>query len=303
MVVLFLSPACAAKSSLDSSHAMVHLDNSMAFTLDNLTFAYPGKPPLLDGTNCILPAGSFTAVTGPSGAGKSTFLRLLCRLEEPQAGTISFQGTPITELSPDELRRQVVYIQQTPTVIPGSVQNNLLLPFTFAANADLPRPDDDTLRQRLDEFLLEDVGLKQVAARLSVGQRQRLCLIRALLLEPKALLFDEPTSALDPESAEIVVSAALSLQKRGVTVVYVAHDRDLTNHECVTALRLENGKAVLDHNDLPTPGSQPNIPPANLYDDTGGPDKKAEAFPSMLSSRQRKIGETRPDMTDGEDKT
>lgn len=216
----------------------------MALTIDNLTFGYPGKPPVFDAACCTLAPGSFTTVTGPSGAGKSTFLRLLCRLEEPQAGTISFEGTPISDLSPDELRRQVVYIQQTPTTIKGTVRENLLLPFTFAANTQLTRPADDALRSQLDEFLLNEITLDQAASGLSVGQRQRLCLIRALLLGPKAMLFDEPTSALDPTSAEIVVQAALDLQKRGGTVVYVAHDRDLSASEAVTTLRLENGKAI-----------------------------------------------------------
>lgn len=216
----------------------------MAFTIDNLTFGYSGKTPVLDDANCTLPAGSFTAVTGPSGAGKSTFLRLLCRLEEPQAGTISFESTPISELSPDELRRRVVYIQQTPTVIAGTVRENLLLPFTFAANRGAEKPEDETLRARLNDFLLQGVTLDQSAHGLSVGQRQRLCLIRALLLRPKALLFDEPTSALDPESADIVVKAALALHRSGTTVVYVAHDRDLSTNECVTTLKLENGKAL-----------------------------------------------------------
>ncbi len=216
----------------------------MSFELDKLTFAYPGKPPLLEAASCVLARGSFTAVTGPSGAGKSTLLRLLCRLEEPQSGVIRFLETPITEISPDQLRQRVVYLQQTPTVVSGTVRTNLLLPFTFAVNKTLLRPDDATLRNRLDEFLLSDINLDQSAHELSVGQKQRLCLIRALLLSPAAMLFDEPTSALDPESAEIVVNTALTLQSQGVTVVYVAHDRDLSAHENVDTLRIMHGKAV-----------------------------------------------------------
>ncbi|MBU1612406.1 MAG: ATP-binding cassette domain-containing protein [Proteobacteria bacterium] len=214
----------------------------MGFSLENVSFGYPGKALVLDQASCDFPPGSFTAVTGPSGTGKSTLLRLLCRLEEAQAGVIRFGGTPITDQQPDELRRRAVYIQQTPTVLDGPVRDNLLLPFTFAANSALPRPDDDALRSRLDEFLLHDITLDQSAHSLSVGQKQRLCLIRALLLSPSALLFDEPTSALDPESAEVVVNTALGLRRAGVTVVYVAHDRDLSAHADVATLRLAGGK-------------------------------------------------------------
>ncbi|MGE4505629.1 MAG: ATP-binding cassette domain-containing protein [Desulfovibrionaceae bacterium] len=216
----------------------------MSFTLDNVTFGYPGRPPVLDCASARIEPGALTVVAGPSGAGKSTLLRLLCRLEEPQAGAIAFRGENLQDSPPQELRRRVVYIQQTPTVVSGSVRQNLILPFSFAANRPRPVPADGHLRSLLDEFLLPGVSLGQSALELSVGQKQRVCLIRALLLDPRALLFDEPTSALDPESADVVVKTALRLAAEGATVVYVAHDRDLSAHPGVRSLRLEGGKAL-----------------------------------------------------------
>jgi putative ABC transport system ATP-binding protein len=109
-------------------------------------------------------------------------------------------------------------------VIDGSIRDNLLLPFNFKNNRDLARPDDERLEVLLDNFMLKDVGLGDNAHNLSVGQLQRLCLIRALLLSPEILLLDEPTSALDEESGKIVESISERLcQESGLTVVIVSH--------------------------------------------------------------------------------
>lgn len=191
-------------------------------------FAHPDGPDLFADFDLAVEAGGYYAVRGPSGAGKSTLLRLLCRLEEPVSGEILFQGRPLAEYAPPGLRRTVCLIQQTPQVLPISVRENLLLPFTLAANASLPQPDDQDLLARLHGFRLADVALTAQAASLSVGQRQRLCLIRALLLGPKALLLDEPTSALDPESAAVVMAEIARVNaEEGVTVIMVTHAEGL----------------------------------------------------------------------------
>ena len=168
-------------------------------------------------------AGRFYSVRGPSGTGKSTFLRLINRLEEPLAGTLFFQGRPYADYPPPELRSRIIYIQQTPTLVEGSIRRNLLLPFGFALHGQKPRPEDYELKAMLDEYLLSDLSLDQAAESLSVGQKQRLCLIRGLLLRPSVLLMDEPTSALDKESAVIVEKAAQDLSRQGITVIVVAH--------------------------------------------------------------------------------
>ena len=125
------------------------------------------------------------------------------------------------------------------------MRDNLLLPFLYAANRNLERPEDDLLRWRLDSLLLQDVALDDMADELSVGQKQRVCLIRSLLLSPRALLLDEPTSALDPESARIVLDTAAEMNREDVTVVLVTHDeRHLAKNIQVLAL---DGKGGLSH--------------------------------------------------------
>lgn len=199
-------------------------DNSPVITLSKVTFSYAGGKTLFQDLSLELPGGGFYLVRGPSGAGKSTFLRLVNRLEEPSHGHLMFEGRPLTAYSPPLLRRKILYIQQTPTSVETTVRENLLLAFSFKNNRDLTPPDDDTLRSRLDNFLLYDIDLDTRASTLSVGQLQRLCFVRGLLLNPKVLLLDEPASALDEESASIVEETAERLcAESGLTVLMVSH--------------------------------------------------------------------------------
>ena len=193
--------------------------------LSNVTFGYSGGHTLLRDVSYSFQRGGFYVVQGPSGAGKSTLLRLLNRLEEPVGGTITFRGRPLSSYDAPELRRSVLYLSQTPIAIDGSVQTNLMLPFTFQSNSTFERPDEETLRRRLEHFLLNEVDLNHQAQSLSVGQLQRLCLIRGLLLSPAVLLLDEPTSALDPASRRIVQSTTEQFcRQSNATVIVVAHE-------------------------------------------------------------------------------
>jgi len=198
---------------------------------------------ILDDADLAVPRGTFMLLTGPSGAGKSTLLRLFCRLEEPQSGLVLLEGLPVSSLPPAALRRRVSYLQQTPTVIAGSVRDNLLLPFAFKAALDEPRPDDAALQALLESLAVGDVPLGQEAATLSVGQRQRLCLARALLTRPEVLLLDEPVSALDQESARAVLDAAESFcLDRGGTVILVSHADFAPARVSPVHYRLEGGR-------------------------------------------------------------
>jgi putative ABC transport system ATP-binding protein len=101
---------------------------------------------------------------------------------------------------------------------------NLLMPFSFKNNKTIPVPEESLLRYYLDEFSLDKIPLDKPARSLSVGQQQRLCLIRGLLLSPTVILFDEPTSSLDDESSHIVEKMAESLcLSQGKTIIMVSH--------------------------------------------------------------------------------
>lgn len=200
------------------------MNNHTIIRFDNIRFIYPEGMTLFNDVYLDLKEGGFYVVRGPSGSGKSTLLRLLNRLENPSQGEIYFQDQSYSSMPVHELRRQILYIQQTPVVTDGSVKDNLLLPFSFKNNKDLARPDDDQLEKMLDDFSLDQVPLEKQARNLSVGQQQRLCLIRGLLLSPSVILFDEPTSALDDESSRIVELMAETLcYEKGKTIIMVSH--------------------------------------------------------------------------------
>lgn len=189
---------------------------------ENVSYTWPGGQGLKD-VRLTVPAGAFVRIIGPSGSGKSTLLRLASRLENPDSGVIRFFGMPLCDYEPPLLRRRIGYVQQTPVVVEGSVRQNLLLPYGFTANRGQALPVDDELRGWLNRLGLSGVDLENKARSLSVGQRQRLCIIRSLLLEPDLLLMDEPTSALDSESRGIVEEMTETQNREGMTILMVTH--------------------------------------------------------------------------------
>ncbi len=166
-------------------------------------------------------AGEVVAVRGPSGCGKTTFLRTLAGLQDPAAGEVRLRGESPERLGWPAWRRQVALVAQVPAIFPGTVAANLARPFTYRQNGGR-QPATDRARRLLDRVLLRDVALDAAADRLSVGQQQRLAVVRALLLEPAVLLLDEPTSALDGEAARrllALIRAEIAARDGGALVV------------------------------------------------------------------------------------
>lgn len=171
----------------------------MDIAFERVSLRY-GETVVLEEVSFRVQSGQFALIEGPSGAGKSSMLRLINRLEDPSSGTISADGRPLPEWPVLQLRRQIAYVPQIPVLFPGTVRENLLTPFRFRANRDRTPPTDEELRARLSELLLE-VKLEETATTLSVGQQQRIALLRAALLEPRLMLCDEPTAPAGPRLA------------------------------------------------------------------------------------------------------
>ena len=203
---------------------MIDHSNNAVIEIDDLNFTYPNGRTIFKNLSLKFDTGRFYLIRGASGAGKSTLLRLLIRLEEAGGGDIRFNGRSMKDYPPEQLRREILYVQQTPTVTNGTVRKNLLLPFQFRANRELATPPDNLLTALLEKLLLTDISLETDAKTLSVGQAQRLCLIRGMLLSPRVLLLDEPASALDETSRKVVEETAESLcSTDGLTVMMVSH--------------------------------------------------------------------------------
>ncbi len=216
------------------------------FEFDAVSFAWPGKKPVLDRESFTIPKGVFAMVRGPSGAGKSTLLRLMSRLEEADTGSIRFQGRDINSLKPSRLRQQVAYLQQTPVVPQGlSVRQVLLQAFTFRIHQDRTPPADPELCAMLAQVELDGISLSDSGMALSGGQRQRLCLLRTLIAGPSVLLLDEPTSSLDRDSKEKVEEMAVLACRDKKTIVMVTHDDFVPDTVPVYEITIDQGKVMV----------------------------------------------------------
>lgn len=188
----------------------------------NLTFDYPGTP-VLRGVSMDLARGDFVVLRGESGCGKSTLLRLLCRLEAPSSGILTLDGMAFDEYPATQLRRRIACLQQVPVMLEGSVRETMLLSRRFAPQGGTGE-SDEALRDMLGRARLADVPFDKPARDLSVGQQQRIALLRLLLMYPDYLLLDEPTAALDAESASIILDEIVEVHgSKQLAVLLVTH--------------------------------------------------------------------------------
>ena len=200
-------------------------------SVENLCLWYGSHQALKD-INIEIPEKSITALIGPSGCGKSTFLKTLDRMNDllPDVkitGSVLYKGEDIFDASVDvsELRRQVGMVFQKPNPFPMSIYDNIAYgPRTHGVRSKAKL--DDIVEQSLRQAVIWDEvkdRLKKSALGMSGGQQQRLCIARALAVQPEVLLMDEPTSALDPISTSKIEDLAVEL-KKDYTIVMVTHN-------------------------------------------------------------------------------
>jgi ATP-binding cassette subfamily C protein CydD len=180
--------------------------------------------PALDGLCLEIKPGEKVALVGPSGAGKSTVAHLLLRFVEPDGGTITVDGIPLSQLSPSAWRQQVAWVPQNPYLFYGTVAENILLGQPPASRSELIQAASLAHAQRFIEALPQgyETVIGERGARLSGGEAQRIALARAFLKNAPFLILDEATANLDPE-AEDEIQEAMARLLHGRTALVIAH--------------------------------------------------------------------------------
>jgi polar amino acid transport system ATP-binding protein len=189
--------------------------------------------------------GEKIVILGPSGSGKSTFLRSLNLLENPTAGTITFDGTDITspKTDIDLIRRKMGMVFQHFNLFPNmTIKKNITLAPVRTKLMTQAEADAKAME------LLRRVGLEDKAnaypGQLSGGQKQRIAIVRALAMNPKVMLFDEPTSALDPEMVGEVLQVMKELADAGMTMIVVTHEMGFAREVASRIMFMDEGKII-----------------------------------------------------------
>jgi ATP-binding cassette subfamily B protein len=213
---------------------------------DAVRFAYPSRPQafVLDGVTFNVRAGEKLALVGPSGAGKSTIFHLLLRFYDPTGGAIAFDGVPIADVDPRELRRRIALVPQDTAIFGASVADNIRFGRPDATMEEIARAAEQAAAAefitRLPDGFETKIGERGVT--LSGGQRQRIAIARAILRDAPLLLLDEATSSLDAESETLVQKALARLMQERTTLV-IAH-RLATVLSCDRILVMDQGRIV-----------------------------------------------------------
>ncbi len=200
-------------------------------TFDNVTFGYQQDRKILHGVSFSIAAGESAALIGPSGVGKTTVLNLLPRFFDPAEGAVRLDGVDLRELRLQDLRALISVVLQEPILLPATILENIAYGKPDASRAEIEAAAraanaDGFIRLLPRQY---DTVVGDGAARLSVGEKQRLNLARAFLKDAPILLLDEPTSALDAESEELVAASLRDLM-RGRTTLMVAHRLTTLRH-------------------------------------------------------------------------
>jgi subfamily B ATP-binding cassette protein HlyB/CyaB len=231
------------ESQLGKGIVMNRISGSIQF--DNVTFRYqPDAPPALKKISLVIEPGKFTAFVGRSGSGKSTLAKLVQRLYIPQEGSVFVDDIDIRTINPLFLRQRIGVVLQESYLFSGTVRENIAITLP---EAEMERIIQASQFAGAHEFISKmpngyETIVGERGASLSGGQRQRIAIARALLTNPKILIFDEATSALDAES-EALILRSLARIRMNRTVIMITHRLSAISG-CDTIFVLDEGALV-----------------------------------------------------------
>lgn len=196
---------------------------------------------ILDIDDLEIEKGKITTFVGASGSGKTTILKLMNKLILPTSGNIYFEGRDLKSFDSVMLRRDVTMLTQNAPMFNGTIADNLNIGLSLQ-NRELKSKDQ--LLTILDKIKL-DKDLTTPVDKLSGGEKQRIALGRALILEAKVYLLDEPSSALDSETEELIIKMIIeSIKKSATTIVMVTHSKYIAKEYSDNIIEIANGKCL-----------------------------------------------------------
>ena len=187
---------------------------------------------MLNDVSLCVDEGEFVSIMGPSGSGKSTLMNIVGCLDRPTSGTYLFNGNDVSSMSDDELsdlrNKGVGFVFQQFNLLPRETAvQNVALPLVYADVA--PGERERRAREALDRVGLSDRA-DFLPTQLSGGQKQRVAVARAIVNDPSILLADEPTGALDSKSGEQLMDLFCDLNRQGMTIVMITHERGVARY-------------------------------------------------------------------------
>ncbi len=220
---------------------------------ENVQFQYTSEaPPALRGVSFVIPQGSVTGIVGRSGSGKTTITRLIQGMYPIRQGLVRVDGLDLRELDIGHLRQNIGVVLQDNFLFKGTIRQNIAM---AKSNATFQEVVHSAKLAGADEFIEQlpqsyDTVIEENGSNLSGGQKQRLAIARAMLTNPRILIFDEATSALDPES-EAIVQRHLARMAHGRTVILVSHRLSMLTG-CDSIIVIDQGRidAIGNHRQI-----------------------------------------------------
>ncbi len=213
--------------------------------LKNISFAYPGQPPLLQNISTTFTDGKITSILGPNGCGKSTLLKLICRLLTPSEGIVLLHGQDSRVMKTKEFAKQVALLAQT-NHPPELTVEDLVAYGRYPHQKygqGLSKQDKAIIQNAMQQVKADDFAHRMVN-RLSGGQRQRAYIAMALAQDTDIIILDEPTTYLDINIRFEIMELIRSLNESGKTIIMVLHDLNLALEYSDHIILMNHGQIV-----------------------------------------------------------